>query len=178
MLLPEGILIYLITIMASLERAGERMRAVYAAHVVQNKINNYPRKWIKRTQRASLGNLSSLVMDQQVCKEFGHHQISHCSCTSLLAQNSHGHEVVSQQLLLLSTTAATPQVCASTGGILHWQEVYGHMFSWVSLSIKAPHPSLIYIRIHLYACTLCQCRSTAMQYSLRNTCLQALGMTS
>lgn len=38
MLLPEGIPIYLIMIMASLEWAGKRMLAEYATHVVLNKI--------------------------------------------------------------------------------------------------------------------------------------------
>ncbi len=44
MLLPEGILVYLIMIMASLEWAGESMLAVCAAHVARNKIKQSPQK--------------------------------------------------------------------------------------------------------------------------------------
>lgn len=142
MFLPEGMLVYLIMIMVSLERAGESMLAVCAAHVAHNKINNHPRKWIRRTLHGPTG--------LQV-EEFGHsdrpaahgaayccfccHRINHYISRSKLVevQKAHWHEVVSQQLLLLSTTAATPYTTfffssqwASTGGDLHWQQVYGH----------------------------------------------------
>lgn len=53
MLLPEGILIYLIMIMTSLKQAGKMMLSACAAFVVQNKANNYLRKWIRRTQKGA-----------------------------------------------------------------------------------------------------------------------------
>lgn len=74
MLLPQGILIYLIMIMASLERAGERMLVVYSAHVVHNKINNHNRKWIRRTQSGITSNLYLIGHGPKglPVEEFGH----------------------------------------------------------------------------------------------------------
>lgn len=114
-------------------------------------------------------------MDQQACKLksldtltgpaahraayccFCCHQINRYISRSKLveAQKAHWHEVVSQQLLLLSTTAATPYttfffqpalgvICIDSRCMA---TVLGDMFMQLSFSIKAPRSSLIYVCI-------------------------------
>lgn len=75
MLRPEGIFIYLIMIMASLKRAGKMMLSVCATFVVQNKINDYLRKWIRRAQR---GFASKLVCVMDLDEEFKLSDLAHC----------------------------------------------------------------------------------------------------
>lgn len=198
MLRPEGIFIYLIMIMASLKRAGKMMLSACATFVVQNKINDYLRKWITRAQR---GFASKLVCVMDLDEEF---KLSDRPGALLFWLSPdklqfiwiyHWKKKNWDGSLTWSVKSTAPPIEPNSKYTSHCNSfsVYspapgvicidgsatapGDMLMQVSFSMEAPRSSLIYVCIKapkLYSIS----RVPVLQRSSRNTCLKALGMTS
>lgn len=199
MLRPEGIFIYLIMIMASLKWAGEMMLSACATFVVQNKINDYLRKWIKRAQRGFASKLVCIMdLDEEFKLSDRHLILAHCCfvCRQIsYTLSGYITEKTSDGSLTWSVKSTAPPIELSSKCTSHCNSFSvcspaprlicidssatapGDVLTQVSFSIEAPRSSLVYVCVKapkLYSIS----KVPVLQRSSRNTCLEALGMTS
>lgn len=194
MLRPEGIFIYLIMIMASLKRAGKMMLSACATFVVQNKINDYLRKWIRRAQRGFASKLVCVMDLEEEFKLSDRHLAAWRTAVCLSpdklqfiwiyhwGKNSDGSLTCSVKSTAppiepnskYTSRCNSFSVCSPAPGVICIDSsatAPGDMLTQVSFSIEAPRSSLMYV-----------CIKAPKLYSIskvpRNTCLEALGMTS